>query len=281
MISKNCCVTKKLVTVRQNFSIRHFFLLKFNFIKCFFIICIEIAHPRHQNRHEDKCHAIISNHRTIIIRRRKKTEKNSWKRAMLPLPHYGDKSSGFSLSRTSEDMDGTLQLIFKIFIIVFNINKGMGNIFLSHALGLNFAMLKKVLHSIKICPIVTILFLGHHVGVSVPPQEHGQYWEFRSYLKRSLLHSNLCTLEQTRKCGFCVCVNMLSSSRRIFFLPYLLCTGSIWQKIEKRQHRLLMDDVQTKARHDWRDDDKFVRPRFGRIAFLLLWLDKKSRKQTL
>lgn len=137
---------------------------------------------------------------------------------MLPLPHYGDKSSGFSLSRTSEDMDGTLQLIFKIFIIVFNINKGMGNIFLSHALGLNFAMLKKVLHTIKICPIVTILFLGHHVGVSVPPQEHGQYWEFRSYLKRSLLHSNLCTLEQTRKCGFCICVNMLSSSRRTFFL---------------------------------------------------------------
>ena len=105
----------------------------------------------------------------------KKLKKNLSKRAMLPLPHYGDKSSGFSLSRTSEDMDGTLQLIFKIFIIVFNINKGMGNIFLSHALGLNFAMLKKVLHTIKICPIVTILFLGHHVGVSVPPQEHGQY----------------------------------------------------------------------------------------------------------
>ena len=170
IISKKCCVTKNQ-SLCDKMSQSGIFLCRNSILSsASFSFAQKLRTPAIKTE-EDKCHAIISNHRTIIIRRK----KNSSKRAMLPLPHYGDKSSGFSLSRTSEDMDGTLQLIFKIFIIVFNINKGMGNIFLSHALGLNFAMLKKVLHTIKICPIVTILFLGHHVGVSVPPQEHGQY----------------------------------------------------------------------------------------------------------
>ena len=100
------------------------------------------------------------------------------------------------------------------------------------------------------------------------------YVDKSSGLSRICVHSN-----RPENVAFVYALTCWAVAEGLFFLPYLLCTGSIWQKIEKRQHRLLMDDVQTKARHDWRDDDKFVRPRFGRTAIYYYdWTKNQENK---